>query len=243
MYKKWQYTCQIFIILLILHCFRNEEVASLDELDKQAAEYMTTFMAKTITKIGKQATINKEALVKIQRKRYYLTVSAVIVYLLAFLLGVSIASITSHQLLFISLFYIHHFCLILLISLHRWMIIASCFIFQKMGLYWTTQRATSGVLGDIFAGALEDGAYDAELLHDIVPGGRFELPDTSCLNQDTFSSIYEGSQKIEHQFLDLSKHFSSNGSNNSNPNTVSKSQKLLTDAGQFKKKTEVSYIY
>ena len=59
------------------------------ELDMKSADYIKEFMSTTLLNIDKQATINKDALVKRQRKLYYLVVSAVIAYILATLLGVS----------------------------------------------------------------------------------------------------------------------------------------------------------
>ena len=69
--------------------FRNDGIPSLEELDSQSAEYIKHYMAKTVRNIDKQAHFNEKALVKLQRRRYYLSVSGVISYIVAYFLGVS----------------------------------------------------------------------------------------------------------------------------------------------------------
>ena len=107
-----------------------------------------------------------------------------------------------------------------------------------MGSYWNTQYATNGVLSQVFATAFEDGSYDAELLHDILPGGNFALPDTSCLNRDTIMTINEGSKTIEQQFADITHTVNNNGSYRMSQ-SFSKEQNIIAASRQFRKQTEV----
>jgi hypothetical protein len=61
----------------------------LEELDLLAAEYIKNYMSKTVRNINKQAHINEKALIKVQRLRYFLTTTGVVMYIIAFALGVS----------------------------------------------------------------------------------------------------------------------------------------------------------
>ena len=103
---------------------------------------------------------------------------------------------------------------------------------QIAGSYYSTERLTNGVAAQIFATSFEDGSYDAEIIHDILPGGAAELADTSCLNRDTIQSVNEGSIKIEKQFADFTSPSDTN-------NPISKQQGILVSSRQFRKQTEV----
>ena len=109
---------------------------------------------------------------------------------------------------------------------------------QIAGGYWNTQYATNGVLAQIFATAFEDASYDAELLYDILEGGSFSLPDTTCLNRDTIDAIYDDSTTIERQLLNITSTKNNNNYSGGSP-SVSKAQKILTDTRGFRKRTEV----
>ena len=102
-----------------------------------------------------------------------------------------------------------------------------------MGSYWNTDRLTNGVAAQISATGFEDGSYDAEILHDILPGGGAELADTSCLNLETIATIAEESSKIEQQFYDIKK------SNNNDGLSFAKQQKIHVFSRQFRKQMEV----
>ena len=108
---------------------------------------------------------------------------------------------------------------------------------QIAGSYYSTERLTNGVAAQISATAVEDGSYDAEIIHDILPGGAAELADTSCLNRDTIRSVNEGSIKLEKQFADFTQ---PSINNNSTFSSVSKQQGILITSRQFRKQTEVS---
>ena len=105
--------------------------------------------------------------------------------------------------------------------------------FQIMGSYWNTDRLTNGVAAQISATGFEDGSYDAEILHDILPGGGAELADTSCLNLETIATIGEESSKIEQQLYDIEK------SNNNDGLLFAKQQKIYVSSRQFRKQMEV----
>ena len=75
--KKWHFSR-----------YKNESPKSIDELDLKAAQYIKHYAAKTVRNINKQAHINEKALINLQRRRYFLTVSGVSTYILAFGLGV-----------------------------------------------------------------------------------------------------------------------------------------------------------
>ena len=103
-----------------------------------------------------------------------------------------------------------------------------------MGSYWSTERLTNGVAAQVFATAFEDGSYDAEIIHGILPGGDAELADTSCLNRDTIRTINEGSLEMEQNF----NGFGYNENRNSS-NSFSNQQGILVKSRQFRKQTEV----
>ena len=107
-----------------------------------------------------------------------------------------------------------------------------------MGSYWNTKYATNGVMAQIFALAFEDGSYDAELIHDLLPGSRFEIPDTTCVSRDTVMTIKEGAMKIEQQFADITHAENKNGSASSS-HSFSRKQNILVTSRQFRKQTEV----
>ena len=73
---------------------------SIEELDLKAAQYIKHYAAKTVRNINKQAHINEKALIKLQRRRYFLTVSGVSTYILAFGLGVSFINTWAGHLVF-----------------------------------------------------------------------------------------------------------------------------------------------
>ena len=102
-----------------------------------------------------------------------------------------------------------------------------------MGSYWNTDRLTNGVAAQISATGFEDGSYDAEILHDILPGGGAELADTSCLNLESKATIDEESYKIEQQFYDIQK------SSNNDGLLFAKKQKIHVSSRQFRKQMEV----
>ena len=102
-----------------------------------------------------------------------------------------------------------------------------------MGSYWNTDRLTNGVAAQISATGFEDGSYDAEILHDILPGGGAELADTSCLKLETIATIGEESSKIEQQLYDIEK------SNNNDGLLFAKQQKIYVSSRQFRKQMEV----
>ena len=102
-----------------------------------------------------------------------------------------------------------------------------------MGSYWNTDRLTNGVAAQISATGFEDGSYDAEILHDILPGGGAELADTSCLNLETIATIGEESYHIEQQFYDIKK------SSNNDGLLFAKQQKIYVSSRQFRKQMEV----
>ena len=68
--------------------YKNESPKSIEELDLKAAQYIKHYAAKTVRNINKQAHINEKALINLQRRRYFLTVSEVSTYIIAFGLGV-----------------------------------------------------------------------------------------------------------------------------------------------------------
>ena len=105
-----------------------------------------------------------------------------------------------------------------------------------MGSYWSTERLTNGVAAQIFATAFEDGSYDAEIIHGILPGGSAELADTSCLNRDTIRTINEGSMEIEQKFNDFAYKVNRNSSNSG---SFANQQGILVKSRQFRKQTEV----
>ena len=102
-----------------------------------------------------------------------------------------------------------------------------------MGSYWNTDRLTNGVAAQISATGFEDGSYDAEILHDILPGGGAELADTSCLNRDTIATINEESSKMEQQFYDIVR------SNYNDELLFAKWQRIHVSSRQFRKQMEV----
>ena len=108
--------------------------------------------------------------------------------------------------------------------------------FQIMGSYWNTYRLTNGVAAQISATGFEDGSYDAEILHDILPGGGAELADTSCLNLENIATINEESSKLEQQFSDIAR------PNYNNDLLFSKRQKINVSSRQFRKQMEVFKI-
>ena len=65
---------------------------SLEDLDVQAGEYIKSYMAQTVKNINEQAHVNEKELIDVQRRRYFLTVSGVISYIIAFALGVSFST-------------------------------------------------------------------------------------------------------------------------------------------------------
>ena len=89
--KKWHFSR-----------YKNESPKSIDELDLKAAQYIKHYAAKTVRNINKQAHINEKALINLQRRRYFLSVSGVSTYLIANVLGVR------------SLFLCSSFCLCIL---------------------------------------------------------------------------------------------------------------------------------
>ena len=105
-----------------------------------------------------------------------------------------------------------------------------------MGSYWNTERLTNGVAAQIFATAFEDGSYDAEIIHGILPEGDAALADTSCLNRDTIRTVNEGSMKIDQMFDDISYN---DKSNDSDAISFSSRQGVLVQSRQFRKQTEV----
>ena len=105
-----------------------------------------------------------------------------------------------------------------------------------MGSYWNTERLTNGVAAQIFATAFEDGSYDAEIIHGILPEGDAALADTSCLNRDTIRTVNEGSMKIDQMLNDISYNNKSNGSG---AISFSSRQGVLVQSRQFRKQTEV----
>ena len=102
-----------------------------------------------------------------------------------------------------------------------------------MGSYWNTDRLTNGVAAQISATGFEDGSYDAEILHDILPGGGAELADTSCLNPETIVTINEESLKLEQQFSDIVR------PNYNDDLLFAKRQKIHVSSRQFRKQMEV----
>ena len=92
----------------------------------------------------------------------------------------------------------------------------------------------------IFATGFEDGSYDAEIIHDILPGGGAELADTSCLNKDTTIAIHESSTKLQRQFNAFTH--PANAGNQSESLSFAKQQAILVASRQFRKQTEVFQI-
>ena len=54
-------------------------------------------MIQTVKNINEQAHVNEKELIDIQRRRYFLTVSGVISYIIAFALGVSSFTMYNNQ--------------------------------------------------------------------------------------------------------------------------------------------------
>ena len=80
--------CKYKTTKFFIYIFRYDGTASLEELDFKAAQYIKHYMTKTVRHINKQAHINEKALINVQRRRYFLTVSGVSTYIVAFALGV-----------------------------------------------------------------------------------------------------------------------------------------------------------
>ena len=74
---------------------RKDGISSLEDLDSQAAEYIKNYMDKTVRNINKQSRTNEKELINVQRRRYFLTVSGVTSYIVAFALGVSVMAYVS----------------------------------------------------------------------------------------------------------------------------------------------------
>ena len=68
---------------------RYDKINSLEDLDVKAGEYIKSYMIQTVKNINEQAHVNEKELIDVQRRRYFLTVSGVISYIVAFALGVS----------------------------------------------------------------------------------------------------------------------------------------------------------
>ena len=73
----------------ILFICRYDRIHSLEDLDVQAGDYIKSYMVQTVKNINEQAYVNEKELIDVQRRRYFLTVSGVISYIVAFALGVS----------------------------------------------------------------------------------------------------------------------------------------------------------
>ena len=86
-----------FLFNKIIFICRYDRINSLEDLDVQAGEYIKSYMAQTVKNINEQAHVNEKELIDVQRRRYFLTVSGVISYIVAFALGVSFSTKDHHQ--------------------------------------------------------------------------------------------------------------------------------------------------
>ena len=79
----------LFLFNKIIFICRYDRIDSLEDLDVKAGEYIKSYMGQTIKNINEQAHVNEKELIDVQRRRYFLTASGVISYIIAFSLGVS----------------------------------------------------------------------------------------------------------------------------------------------------------